>query len=77
MLTASGMGPGGQTSPLSPRARATIAAVAAASPVTITARTPKRRNSVTSAVELRGGSLSATSPMSFNGFDGRRRPRGP
>jgi hypothetical protein len=40
-VTASGIGPGGQTAPSRPTARATIAAVAGASPVTITVRTPK------------------------------------
>src|SRR5208337_4575742 len=62
-VTASPIGPGGQTAPSSPTARATIAAVAGASPVTITVRTPKVRISVTNAAEsARGGSLSAISP---------------
>jgi len=43
-----------------------MAAVAGASPVTITVRTPNPRNSVTSAAESeRGGSLSAMRPASF------------
>src|SRR5487761_2508930 len=43
-----------------------MAAVAGASPVTITVRTPNACNSVTSAAESeRGGSLSARSPASF------------
>ena len=43
-----------------------MAAVAGASPVTITVRTPSPCNSVTSAAEsVRGGSLSAMSPASF------------
>ena len=65
-VDASGIGPGGQTAPSSPTACATMAAVAGASPVTITVRTPKPCNSVTSAAEsARGGSLSAMSPASF------------
>ena len=64
--TLSGIGPGGQTAPSSPTACATMAAVAGASPVTITVRTPKPCNSATSAAEsARGGSLSAMSPASF------------
>ena len=64
--TASGIGPGGQMAPSSPTAFATMAAVAGASPVTITVPTPRSRNSLTSAAEsLRGGSLSAISPTSF------------
>ena len=51
-----------------------MAAVAGASPVTITVRTPSARNSVTSAAEsARGGSLSAMSPASFIAV---RRPGG-
>ena len=43
-----------------------MAAVAGASPVTITVRTPSVSNSVTSAAEfVRGGSLRAISPSSF------------
>jgi hypothetical protein len=43
-----------------------MAAVAGASPVTITVRTPRACNSLTSAAESgRGGSLSAISPASF------------
>jgi hypothetical protein len=43
-----------------------MAAVAGASPVTITVRTPSLCNSVTSAADSgRGGSLSAMSPASF------------
>ena len=43
-----------------------MAAVAGASPVSITVRTPNPCNSVTSAAEsVRGGSLSAMSPASF------------
>ena len=62
-VTASPIGPGGQTAPSSPTARATIAAVAGASPVTITVRTPNVRISATNAAEsARGGSLSAISP---------------
>ena len=62
-----GMVPGGDRR-LHPRptARATIAAVAGASPVTITVRTPSVCNSLTSAAEsARGGSLSAMIPASF------------
>ncbi len=48
-----------------------MAAVAGASPVTITVRTPSPCNSVTSAAEsVRGGSLSAMSPTSFIAFGG-------
>src|ERR1700733_4337787 len=68
---ASGIGPGGQTAPSSPTALATMAAVAGASPVTITVRTPSARNSLTSAAESgRGGSLSAMSPASCIAVDG-------
>jgi hypothetical protein len=64
--TASGIGPGGQIAPSSPTAFATMAAVAGASPVTITVRTPSPCNSLMSAAESgRGGSLSAMSPASF------------
>lgn len=49
-----------------PPALATMAAVAGASPVAITVRMPRPRNSVIRAADsLRGGSLSATSPASF------------
>ena len=52
--------------PSSPAAVATMAAVAGASPVTITVRMPKPFNSLTSAAEsLRGGSPSAMRPASF------------
>jgi hypothetical protein len=50
-MDASGIGPGGQMAPSSPTAWATMAAVAGASPVTITVRTPKPCNSLTSAAE--------------------------
>src|SRR5487761_2699674 len=60
-----GMGPGGHTAPSSPTACATIAAVAGASPVTITVCTPSARSSVIRAAEsARGGSLSAIIPAS-------------
>src|ERR1700733_1609312 len=61
-----GMGPGGQTAPPSPTACATLAAVAGASPVTITVRTPNPSNSVISAADsARGGSLRAMRPINF------------
>ena len=48
-----------------------MAAVAGASPVTITVRTPKPCSSVTSLAEsARGGSLSAISPVSFSAVAG-------
>ena len=48
-----------------------IAAVAGASPVTITVRTPKAYNSLTSsAASVRGGSLSAMNPASRIGVGG-------
>ena len=69
--TLPGIGPGGQTVPSSPTARATIAAVAGASPVTITVRTPNVRSSATSAADsARGGSLSAMSPASLSADGG-------
>ena len=64
-LTSWGIGPGGQTAPSSPTAWATIAAVAGASPVTITVRTPRVLSSEMSDAEsVRGGSLSAMKPIS-------------
>ena len=64
--TASGIGPGGQAAPYRPTACATMAAVAGASPVTITVRTPNPCSSVTrTADSARGESLSAMSPASF------------
>src|ERR1700677_765280 len=77
--TASGIGPGGQMAPSSPTAFATMAAVAGASPVTITARTPKPCNSLINAAEsFRGGALGAASPAGFipvAGPVGPARPR--
>ena len=74
--TPSGIGPGGQTAPSSPTACATMAAVAGASPVTITVRTPSPCNSLMSAAESgRGGSLSAMSPASFIAVGGPGRDR--
>ncbi len=64
-FTPSGIAPGGQTAPSNPTMLATIAAVAGASPVTMTVRTPNVLSSEIREVEsLRGGSLSAISPMS-------------
>ena len=69
--TLSSFDPGGQTGPSSPTARATIAAVTAASPVAITVRTPNVRSSATSFAEsVRGGSLSAMIPASRNAGGG-------
>ena len=52
--------------PSSPTDRATMAAVAGASPVTITVRTPNACSSLTRAAEsARGGSLSAMRPTNF------------
>ena len=49
-----------------PTAFATMAAVAGASPVTMTVRMPRPRNSLMSDAESsRGGSLSAINPASF------------
>ena len=56
--------PGGQTAPFNPTAWATISAVAGASPVTITVRTPSPFNSEMREIEsVRGGSLRAINPM--------------
>ena len=64
-FTPSGIAPGGQTAPSNPTAWATIAAVAGASPVTMTVRTPNVLSSEIREIEsARGGSLSAISPMS-------------
>ena len=66
-----GDGSGWETAPSRPTARATIAAVAGASPVTMTVRTPNVRNSVMSAAEsARGGSLRAMIPASFTARGG-------
>ncbi len=57
--------------PSRPTAWATIAAVAGASPLTITVRTPNSRNSVMKADESGfGGSLSAMSPTRFKADGG-------
>ena len=58
--------PGWADGAIKSRRFATMAAVAGASPVTITVRMPKPFNSLTSAAEsLRGGSPSAMRPASF------------
>jgi hypothetical protein len=73
-LTASGIGPAGHTAPSSPTARATMAAVAGASPVTMTVRTPSAVNSeIREAESMRGGSLSAMKPSIRNRRRGGRR----
>jgi hypothetical protein len=59
------MGPGGQTAPSSPTAWATMAAVAGASPVTMTVRTPRVRSSeMSEQSRCLGGSLRAMNPIS-------------
>jgi hypothetical protein len=58
------MFPAGHTDPSIPTARATVAAVAAASPVTMTVRTPSDWSSASNARESpRAGSPNAISPM--------------
>ncbi len=54
-----------------PTARATVAAVAGASPVTMSVRTPRACSSAISAAESDlGGSLSAIRPASVSAFGG-------
>jgi hypothetical protein len=73
----SGIFPGGQIGPSSPIARATVAAVAGASPVIMTVRTPKDSNSTSSAREsARGGSPNAISPMKASLRWSTRHPEG-
>ena len=62
-LIAAGIGPGGHTAPSNPTSWATIAAVAGASPVTMTIRAPSVLSSeIREAESDRGGSLSAIKP---------------
>jgi len=67
MSTPGGIGVTARTAPSMPTSCATAAAVAGASPVTITVRTPSCDSCLTSGAESGlGGSLKPTSPASFS-----------